>query len=1240
MESRTIKLRAIEARLKDVGRGRIRMADEAMKQIGVTPGDIVEIQDVTKGRRTAAVVWMAFKDDQDQKIVRIDGITRGNLKIRTNDMVLLRKADFKIAESVILAPLVELSIDSTLIKFIKQKLLGYPVTGGDQVRVQWIGQGLHYVVQRTTPEKSIVIVTDTTHLKIMEKAVLDDRKGKINYEDIGGLDDAIQRIREMIELPLRHPELFKRLGISPPKGVLLHGPPGCGKTMIAKAVAGETDANFISIAGPEIMSKFYGECVVGDSLVITNGTGLNSISEAVRSNNVHFTTGLNFKTGEIGLLPVKTIFDKGVQDTLNIQTPHGCIELTPSSRLLVLCDGVPTWIFADELSVGDQIAAAREINIRNTKIPLLLSYLPDKTLIGGDLVKKLFNQASGYRKNNIIAEKLGIDQRKYERLKYGGRKVPAKYLKVLFSLFPEKEQSQLFLTKERKVPLYMTADLMYIIGILSGDGHLRYSHVAGTVTQVILTTKDKAIRKRYAKAVESTFNILLKSNPEYEESVYFDSRPIGDLINNLGVPYSQKSSTVKVPAYVLMLPDDMLGAYLQGLFDADGGIQFTSKSSKKGRAIQISYYSKSKKLVEGIRLCILRFGVLSTWGSQTKDGIWRISITDINSLDRFRKYIGFTHEKKSRILNQESETAYVSPNYDRIPVSRWIYEIGKELGITQRELLQNGINPAVKGLTPEQLQKASEILSNKGTSSANLDRIKKLLDMKIIWTPIRKIEKGKAKVYDFEVPEDHNFVANGLIVHNSEARLRDMFTEAKKSSPSIIFIDEIDAIAPKREEVTGEVERRVVAQILSLMDGLEGRGNVIVVGATNRANALDPALRRPGRFDREISITVPSAKERLEILQIHTRTMPGIDKVDLKKISEITHGFVGADLAALAREAAMKTLREFLPQILMPETASISPRLLSSLKVTMEHFMEALKEVQPSAIREVFIETPDVKWSDIGGLDEAKRELIESVEWPIKERENLKRLGIIPPRGILLFGPPGTGKTLLAKAVANKCEANFISVKGPELVSKWVGESEKAIRETFKKARMASPAIIFFDEIESIASNRSSTDTTMSNQRIISQLLTELDGMEPLQNIVIVAATNRPDLIDRALLRPGRFDRIVFIKAPDEKSRLKIFRIHSKEMPLADDVDFERLAKITENYVGSDIALICREAGMLALRDDPAIKSISMKYFTAALEKIHATVDDRLLAFYEQLHKEFKKKGSIHADTKIDTFYG
>ena len=420
----------------------------------------------------------------------------------------------------------------------------------------------------------------------------------------------------------------------------------------------------------------------------------------------------------------------------------------------------------------------------------------------------------------------------------------------------------------------------------------------------------------------------------------------------------------------------------------------------------------------------------------------------------------------------------------------------------------------------------------------------------------------------------------------SEAHLRALFEKAGEQAPAIIFLDEIDAIASKREEIRGDqqVERRVVAQLLALMDGLKSRGQVIVIGATNIPNVLDPALRRPGRFDREIAISIPDKRGRLEILQIHTRGMPLADDVDLEKLAEITHGFVGADLEALAREAAMITLRKIMPKIEF-ETDYIPYELLLELEVTMNDFMEALKEVEPSAIREVFTEIPDVKWSDVGGLEEAKRVLMETIEWPLKYTELFKQANTTPAKGILLTGASGTGKTLLAKAVANESEVNFISVKGPALLSKWVGESEKGIREVFKKGKQASPCIIFFDEIDAIAPTRGASADSHVTERVVSQFLTELDGIEELKGVVVLAATNRPDIIDTALLRAGRFDFQLELPIPDEKTRLEIFKVHTRDKPLADDVDLESLAKATEGMVGSDIEGISRKASMLAIRE-------------------------------------------------------
>jgi len=491
----------------------------------------------------------------------------------------------------------------------------------------------------------------------------------------------------------------------------------------------------------------------------------------------------------------------------------------------------------------------------------------------------------------------------------------------------------------------------------------------------------------------------------------------------------------------------------------------------------------------------------------------------------------------------------------------------------------------------------------------------------------------------------------GKFYGESEERLRKIFEEATQDAPSVIFIDEIDSIAPKRENVTGEVERRVVAQLLTLLDGMVERGQVVVIGATNRVDAIDPALRRPGRFDREIHIGVPDTKDRYEILQIHTRGMPierdsgaeevgeaeiEVDETALERerkektnkylmyLAERTQGFVGADLLALVQEAAMRCLRENLPDLDL-EKEAIPPERLEKIVVTKRNFEDALMEAEPSALREIFVETPTVNWNDVGGLDEAKQSIIEAVEWPIKSPEKFIKMGIKAPRGILLYGPPGTGKTLIAQAVSKESNANFISVKGPEMFSKWLGESEKAIRETFKKARQVAPCVIFFDEIDSVASmpGMESTDSRTS-ERVLNQLLSEMDGLEALRDVVVIAATNRPNLLDPAILRPGRFDRLVYIGSPDRKGRLKIFRIHTEDTPLADDVDIETLADITEGYVGADIESVCREAVMIALRENFDVENIEMRHFREALKKVKPTITENIAQFYEKIEAQFK----------------
>ena len=459
----------------------------------------------------------------------------------------------------------------------------------------------------------------------------------------------------------------------------------------------------------------------------------------------------------------------------------------------------------------------------------------------------------------------------------------------------------------------------------------------------------------------------------------------------------------------------------------------------------------------------------------------------------------------------------------------------------------------------------------------------------------------------------------------TEQNLRKVFDDAEKSAPSIIFIDEIDAIAPKREQVTGEVERRTVSQLLTLMDGLKSRGRVIVIAATNRVNSLDPALRRSGRFDREIEIPVPDKKGRKEILQIHTRYMPLEKDVDLDKLAEVTYGYVGADIAGLTKEAAMHALRRVIPTISsLKEDEPIPKDILEKLKVKREDFDYALRIVQPSAMREVLIEIPKVKWEEVGGLEEVKQSLKEAVEWPIKNPESFKRIGIRPPRGILLYGPPGCGKTYIAKALANEAGVNFISVKGPELLSKWVGESEEHVRDVFRRAKQVSPAIILFDEIDSLAPRRGLDAGSKVTEQVVSQLLTEMSGIEDMEGVVVIATTNRPDIMDPALLRPGRFDRLIYVPAPDEKTREQIFKIHTKNIPLK-GVDLKKLAKETSGYSGADIEALAREAALFALRDDIKAKEVTSKHFEKALKKIKASITQDLSSKYQKAVDDLKK---------------
>src|SRR5437667_2319417 len=666
----------------------------------------------------------------------------------------------------------------------------------------------------------------------------------------------------------------------------------------------------------------------------------------------------------------------------------------------------------------------------------------------------------------------------------------------------------------------------------------------------------------------------------------------------------------RVPMPVLMSPNTVVAAFLRGAFEGDG----YARKANKYHGVFLK--SKHRKLLEEVQTLILRFGITSMIhvGPYTTIGgkdsaSYVLAIRGKNVVNKFKEQIGFISTRKR----------------------------------TRLEAIVKGYKRNLTYLNDD------------------FEKIR----------TIRKLE-GWQRVYDFEVPGTHSFFTNGILSHNtgktllakavasetnanfysiggpeimskfygeSEERLREIFKEAQENAPSIIFIDEIDSIAPKREEVTGEVEKRVVSQLLSVMDGLQSRGKVVVIGATNRINSIDPALRRPGRFDREIEIGVPDRDGRLEILQIHTRGMPLAEDVDLKKLADVTHGFVGADLEALAKEAAIRALRRILPEMDL-EAENIPAEVLNKIIVRMTDFQEALKEVEPSAMREVLVEVPDIKWEDIGGLESVKEELREAIEWPLKYPELFAQMNAVPPKGLLLYGPPGTGKTLLAKAAANESEANFISVKGPELLNKFVGESEKAIREVFRKARQASPCIIFFDEIDSVAPVRGSgSGDSNVTERVISQFLTEMDGLEELRNVVIIAATNRPDIVDPALLRPGRFDRMLLVPPPDLEARKQIFRIHTKKTPLAEDVKPDELARKTEGYTGADIASICNTAVMLSIKEhigkakDPEDAKkrakglkVAKRHYDEAMQKVKP-ISSQELRMYERFSQQF-------ADTK------
>ncbi len=1239
MAKQETQLKVMEALQEEAYKGIVRVDTDTMRKIGVRPGDIVEIEG---SRITVGVVDRAYPSDVGQSIIRMDGIVRRNAKTGIGEIVKVRKSDVKEAKLIAVAPAQQGVMIQAHPDIFKRGLLGRAVVKGDIVSIggttrrrrtlsgspffddifnvfedNFAGSGfglgsLKFIVVETNPKSQPVIITEDTEIKVNPKAVeiIEESIPDVTYEDIGGLDEEIKKLREMVEVPLRHPEIFKRLGVEPPAGVLLHGPPGTGKTLLAKAVANESDSNFVLINGPEIMNKFYGECVSQDSLIFTNGTGLTTIQEAVENGKAHKIAAINIQKQKTELLPISDTYDKGLQKTLKIYTPHGIIELTPTSKLLVLNELEPEWKFAQDLKISDKVAIANAFPKIKESVPNILDFIRDNVKFSGEWIKELFNLNGT---NKQVESILNIKNKKIQDCKYNCC-APAWIIKKLYK---PGFIDTFNLSRKGKIPTKITKDLMYLLGLLAGDGHLRYNYKDEGVSTISLTNNNKEIIKEYKRIIKNLFGIEdIKCDGKY--GYYFSSRPIGNLLKSMGLPVRNKSKTLTVPHYLISMPKGFIASYLKGLFDTDGHVHLVPSG------MQVSYYTSSKQMLVGVKYLLLRLGIQSTFRYKI-DGTYELTINDKNSLNLFREKINFNHTKRKENLETLIKTKYTKPIYNRIPLKGFLKKIKEKYKIPNRKLIKLGLNPTVNSITRKQIDNLITLLKQLKEDTLTIDKLEILRDNDIIWSPVKIIRESENKVYDFTVPKDHNFIANGFIVHNSEKRVREIFEEAEKNAPSIIFIDEIDAIASKREETYGELERRVVAQLLAMMDGLKSRGRVVVIAATNRPNAIDPALRRPGRFDRELQIGVPDKKGRLNILKIHTRNMPFSGDVKLKDIAEITHGFVGADLSALAKEAAMNVLRRLLPEMKLREKEPIPRELLDKLIITNEDFKAALKIVRPSAMREVLVEIPNIKWKDIGGLEEVKQQLIESIEWPLKYSNSFKTLGIRPPRGILLYGPPGTGKTLLAKAVANESESNFILVRGPELLNKFVGESEKGIRKIFEKARQTSPTIIFFDEIDSIAPRRGLEIGTKVTERVVNTLLSEMDGLQDLSDIVVIAATNRPDMMDPALLRPGRFDRAILITVPDEKSRLQILKIHTDKMPLAKDVNIESLAKSTVDFVGADIENLCREAAILALRDNLKAKEIPMKYFKEALKKANPSLTQGEMEAYKMIEQKYLK---------------
>jgi SpoVK/Ycf46/Vps4 family AAA+-type ATPase len=1194
-----IKLKVAEAVQDDVGKGIVKIDTSIMKEVGIAPGDVVEI---AGEKSTYAIADRAYPADLGLNIIRMDGLTRWNSKAGIGEVVIIRKAEYKRATSVTIAPAQKGMMIQIPGDVAKQALLGRAVVKGDVITLggtrrrrktfsghpfeevfrmieedltAGVGFGfgdVKFSVVNTGP-KGPVLITNETAINISPTAVelVEKKLPEVSYEDIGGLGDELSKVRELVEIPLKHPEIFERLGIEPPKGVLLYGPPGTGKTLLARAVANEADAYFISIAGPEVM------CVGGDTKVLLNPHGYVSAEEL-------FTKAM--KDGKLVCRNPETYELRGFKTFAADRKG----KLRPARITHVTRLDAPSLGF--EFSDGQGIVVSENQPFLVTTGSGELDWKTSRELKVGDWVAKA----------GVLSKERGCA------------------VLPVVSLTPSRTPI--------KTPRQTSMELLELLGLMLAEGS-----ISKRLDAVEFANENPELQDRFVELTKRLFGIAGHRFAVRTDKVSVYSKQLCEFLVRACGLESGKKKNKALPGLVFSCSGDEAAAFVRGYFEGDGTV---GRGPRDYPTIRL--YSASKDLLlEFQALLQLRLGIQSDvrrWQTPLSE-MWALVVKGFDGRSKFAELVGaVTADKKSRLSVLAKTVLKRSSEF--LPEVKALLRAAKdEFGLKYVDIKSyQGYFYGHKKLTRPVLRKIISLFKKRGMHSPSVRALESLLDSDLVWTKVTRIsDAGRRTLYDLSVEKHNNFVGGPLLIlHNSkwvgeaEKKLRQIFEDAEKNAPAIIFIDEVDAIAPKREEAVGEVERRVVAQLLAIMDGLKSRGKVIVIAATNRPNDIDPALRRPGRFDREIEIGVPDRLARLDILKIHTRNMPLSKEVDLKKLADITHGFVGADVAALCKEAAMNVLRRMVPDLRWKEGEPLPRELLERLIVNMNDFKSALKLVRPSLLREVLIETPKIGWSDIGGLEEVKQQLKEAVEWPLKNPKAFSRLGVRPPKGILLIGPPGTGKTLLAKAVAKESEANFISVKGPEIISKWVGESEKAIREIFRRARQASPCVVFFDELDSIAPRRGLETGARVTEQVIAQMLTEMDGLEELTDVVVIAATNRPDIIDPGLLRPGRFDRMILVPAPDKEARFQIIQVHTQNMPLAKGVDLKEIADETDGYSGADLEAVAREAAILALREDISATEVTAKHFEQSMQTVKPSLTKADIEVYAKFVDKFKTR--------------